>query len=125
MTADLSDVPSHLTMAVGERIAIPLPSFAGSGNSWSVRCRHANSVVDVRVELDRSPIEPLAEGDGATEPPQPVLVRELLVVSGLAVGEDVCQLDLSRAFGLSRKTASRALGVTVVASVRPLRPSTE
>jgi hypothetical protein len=125
MSVDLSNVPTHLTLAVGERIVIPLPSYAGSGNFWSIRCRGRNSVVDARVELDRSPREPVAEDGGTTEPPQPVLVAERLVVSGLAVGEDLCQLVLSRSFGHPAPSASRELRIAVAASVLPQRPPTE
>ncbi len=116
MTVDLSNLPRHITLAVGERIVIPLPSYANSGNIWSATCVRGHEIAQVLVELGEFPVTADSRGDGTAEPPPLMLAPEQAVVSGLAGGEAVWQLVLSRSFGLAQTAASHELRVTVVAA---------
>jgi hypothetical protein len=100
-------------MEVGEHLVFPLPSYAGSGNSWSAVCLGGHAVATVSVELDDVPQFQAISGDGATEPPSLMLVTERVVVCGLASGEAIWQLVLARSFDLSKPTATHILRVIV------------
>jgi hypothetical protein len=116
MTVDLSSLPQRVWVAAGRRNEIPLPSYAGSGNSWSVQCLSGGDVVRVWVEPDETPSIAASPGDGITEPPSLMLIPDRVVVSGLAPGEAMCRLVLARPFGPSMPTATHDFHVTVVAA---------
>ena len=118
MTIDLSSVPLHVTLAVGETIAIPLPSYAGSGNAWSATCVRDAAVAQVSIELGGAPPAGVA-GDGAAEPTQLMLAEEQAVVRGLASGKALWTLVLARSFGPPVPTATHDVEVTVVAAAGP------
>ena len=113
MSIDLSKLPQQLTLATGERIVIPLPSYADSGNNWSASCLYGHGIAEVSIVLCKTTLRSDAPGDGSAEPPPLMLVPEQVVVSGLAVGEALWQLVLSRSFGSTRVAASRNLQITV------------
>lgn len=113
MTVDLSNLPQHIRLAVGGRIVIPLPSYANSGNTWSAVCVRGHGIAQVSIELGEFPIMADSRGDGTAEPPPLMLTPEQAVVSGLAGGEAVWQLVLSRAFGPAQAAAAHYLRVTV------------
>jgi hypothetical protein len=114
MTVDLSSLPQRVSVAAGRRIEIPLPSYSGSGNSWSVQCLSGGDVVRVSVEPVETPPMAASPGDGITEPPALMLVPDRVVVSGLAPGEAVCRLVLARLFDPSTPTATHDFHVTIV-----------
>ncbi len=103
-------------MAVGETSEIPLPSYAGSGNLWSVVCVNGQGVAQVSVELDEQLTIPATLRDGTAEPPSLILVPERAIVHGLATGDATWQLVLTRPFGFSQPAARHDLQVTVVAT---------
>jgi hypothetical protein len=115
LTVDLSSLPRHLTLAVGERTVIPLPSYANSGNSWSATCLSGHEIARLSVELGEPPPSAASRGDGTAEPPPLMLTPEQAVVSGLAGGEAVWHLVLSRSFGPKQVAATHELRITVVA----------
>lgn len=117
MTIDLSSVPRHVTLAVGESVAIPLPSYAGSGNAWSATCVRGDAVAQVSIALAGAP--PEAAGNGAAEPPQLMLADEQAVVRGIASGDALWTLVLARSFGPPTPTATHDVAVTVVAAGGP------
>lgn len=113
MTIDLSGLPRHVSLTIGERIEFQLPSYANSGNTWSAECLSGEGVASVSVKLgDLRPMPP-ALADGVAEPPALMLVPEFAVVEGLASGETVWRLVLARSFDRSNPTAEHDLGVTV------------
>ena len=116
MTVDLSDLPRKITLGVGDRLEIPLPSYSGSGNAWSVTGLSGQEIAQVSVEPAEAPAVPPSPGDGTAEPPDLVLVPDRAVVSGLAAGEAIWRLVLARSFGPSTPTAVHNLHVTVVAA---------
>ncbi|TSA53159.1 MAG: hypothetical protein D4R40_01135 [Nitrosomonadaceae bacterium] len=116
MTIDLSNLPRHITLAARERIVIPLPSYANSGNTWSATCVRGHGIAQVSVELGEPPVTVDSRGDGTAEPPPLMLAPEQAVVSGLAGGEAVWQLVLSRPFGPAQTAALHELRVTVTAA---------
>lgn len=116
MTIDLSSVPRHLTLAVGESLAIPLPSYAGSGNAWSATCVRGEAVAQVSIALAGAPPAPGMAGNGAAEPPQLMLADEQAVVRGMASGDALWTLVLARTFGPPVPTATHDVEVTVVAA---------
>lgn len=113
MSVDLSELPREVIVRVGERQAISLPSYFGSGNSWSIRTISGEDVARVWIELPESPdvVEP--PDIGTTEPPDLMLVQESVIVLGLAPGKAMCELILARAFGAREPTATHELQVTV------------
>lgn len=117
MTIDLSSVPRHVTLAVGESLAIPLPSYSGSGNAWSATCVRGDAVAQVSVEVGGAPPAPDAGSGGA--PPQLMLADELAVVRGLASGDAVWTLVLARSFGPPTPTATHDIEVTVAPAGGP------
>ncbi len=116
MTLDLSALPRKVTLAVGDRTEIPLPSYSGSGNTWSVTGISGWEVAHVSVEPAAAPVVPPSPGDGTAEPPALMLVPDRAVVSGLALGEASWRLVLARPFGPSTPIAAHDLQVTVVAT---------
>lgn len=116
MTIDLSSLPLGITVAVGGRSEICLPSYAGSGNSWSVRRVGGGEVARVWVEMGESPTAVASPGDGIAEPPALMLVPERAVVLGLAPGEATWRLVLARPFGPSTPIAAHDFHVTVRAA---------
>jgi hypothetical protein len=115
MTVDLTSLPQHVTLAVGERKVISLPSYANSGNTWSATCVRGHGIAQLSVELGESPVAGDSGGSGIAAPPPLTLTPEYAVVLGLAGGEAVCQLVLSRTFGPGQVAASHELRITVVA----------
>jgi len=113
MSVDLSPLPRHVTVPVGGRVRIKLPSYSGSGNAWSVGGEPDDRVARVEIELE-PPV--LAPGPGAATgmPPPMALANEWAVVTGLAPGETTRQLVLGRSFGLLTPTAIHDLAITVV-----------
>ena len=111
MSVDLSALPRSITVKVGERAEIALPSYAGSGNRWSARCM-GGKAAEVRVEVEAIPPPP--PGDGTGPPPPLRLAPEKAVVLGLAPGEAAWRLELSRPFGVREPAATHELRVTVI-----------
>jgi hypothetical protein len=116
MTIDLSALPWTVALAVGERIEIPLPSYAGSGHKWSAVCIHGQEVAHLSVKLAEPPPAPTTPRDGTAEPPPLMLVPELAVVVGLARGEAAWRLVLARPFDPSKPVATHDLRITVLGS---------
>jgi hypothetical protein len=115
MSGDLSGLPRHITLRVGERAEVPLPSYAGSGNSWSAIRLSDSGVADVSVEFTEASPPPSASlTDGTAEPPPLFLVPERAVVSALAPGKARWQLVLARPFASSPPTAVHEFQVTVL-----------
>jgi hypothetical protein len=112
---DLSALPTTLTLKVGDRVEVPLPSYAGSGNAWSVSCIKGLDVAQVRLESGPLP-PPSPPGAGTSEPPPLMLAGERAVVSGLAPGEATWWLVLARSFGPPTPTAVHDLQITVIAA---------
>ena len=115
MTVDLSNLPQHVMLAVGERRVISLPSYANSGNIWSSTCVRGHGIAQVSVELGESPVTADSLGRGTAEPPPLTVTPEYAVVAGLVSGEAVYQLVLSRTFGPAQVASSHELLITVVA----------
>jgi hypothetical protein len=113
VTVNLSALPRNVALAVGDRTVIPLPSYAGSGNTWSAVCVRGQNVAHVAVELDEATTVPAALVDGTAPPPPLMLVQERAVVSGIASGEALWRLVLSRPFDPSHQTAAHDLLVAV------------
>jgi hypothetical protein len=113
MSVDLSDLPREVIVKVGERQAISLPSYFGSGNSWSVRVVRGEDVARVWIELPETPDVAEPPDQGTTEPPDLMLVQESVIVLGLAAGKATCELTLARAFEATKPTATHELQVTV------------
>ncbi|MGB9181240.1 MAG: hypothetical protein WCB68_18560 [Pyrinomonadaceae bacterium] len=122
MSVDLSSLPKRVAVAVGRRSEIPLPSYSGSGNRWSVQCLSGGDVVRVWVEPDEAPPIAASPGDGIAEPPALMLVPDRAVVSGVSPGEAMCRLVLARPFGPSTPTAMHDFHVTVVAALPETEP---
>jgi hypothetical protein len=113
MTIDLSGLPRRVSLTIGERIVIPLPSYADSGNTWSAMCLGGEEVARVTVKLGNLPPLPPALADGVAEPPPLMLAPEFAVVEGLACGETTWRLVLARSFDRSNPAAEHDLEVTV------------
>ena len=116
MTVDLTSLPQHVTLGVGERMVIALPSYASSGNTWTGTCFRGQGIAQLSVELGESRVTGDLGDSGTAEPPPLTLTPEYAVVAGLAGGEGVCQLVLSRTFGPRQVVASHELRITVVAA---------
>jgi len=113
MTVDLSGLPRDVTLEVGGRMEISLPSYAGSGNIWSATCLGGQGVAHVSVELGEAPAVLTPPSDGTAEPPPLTLVPESVVVYGLACGEATWRLVLARPFDPSKPAATHDLQVKV------------
>ena len=111
MSIDLSGLPKEITVAVGQRYEIVLPSYSGSGNNWSVTSLSGEEVARAWIE----PVDvPNVTRSPGNEPPELMLVPDRLLVLGLSPGEATWRLTLARTFGPSTPTATCALHVTVV-----------
>ncbi len=105
---DLSTLPRTVTVAVGSREELPLPSYAGSGNQWSARCIEG-AAARVWVEVGAAPTT-AASPDA--EPPTIALAPEKAVILGVAPGKAKWQLVLARSFDAA-VTAVREIDVRV------------
>lgn len=113
MTIDISNLPQHVILAVGERIVIPLPSYANSGNTWSATCLHGHGTAQLSIEVGELPVIADLRGDGISEPPPLMLAPEQAIVYGLVRGDAVWKLVLSRSFGPAETSISHDLQITV------------
>jgi hypothetical protein len=118
MTIDLSGLPRRVSLSIGERLEIPLPSYVGSGNTWSAICLRGDDVARVSVLLGDLPPLPPIRADGVVEPPALMLVPEFAVVEGLAYGEANWRLALARSFDPSNPAAVHDLDITVCNGLR-------
>lgn len=113
MTIDISNLPQHVILAVGERIVIPLPSYANSGNTWSATCLYGHGIAQLSIEVGELSVITDLRGDGISEPPSLMLAPEQVIVYGLASGDAVWKLVLSRSFGSAETSISHDLQITV------------
>lgn len=120
MSIDLSGLPDRVTLAVGQRRDIALPSHAGSGNAWSAETVDGEDFARVAVEVGESPYDPESPGGGTAPPPTTAYAPERAIIDGLAPGEATWRLILARSFGSGEPTATHMLHVTVVDA--PERP---
>jgi hypothetical protein len=113
MNIDLSALPTRITLRVGDRVVVALPSYADSGNAWSATCLrgHEAAQVVVRTDVPRSAAD--GRGDGRSEPPPLYVVSEHAVVSGLSPGEATWRIVLARSFGPPQEAAAHEIRVTV------------
>ena len=114
MIVDTSNLPAHLTVPVGKCTWFTVPSFAGGGYNWSAKCMSAHGVAEVSVEMGKIPKELTQSGDGNSEPPSLMLVPELIVIQGTAVGDTVWNLILARPFDPTTPLAVHSIEVRVV-----------
>jgi hypothetical protein len=114
MSVDLSSLPRKITLAVGARAEVRLPSYSGSGNSWSVTRVSGPEAARAWVEPADDVSVPASPADGTAEPPALVLVPDRAVVVGVAPGEATWRLVLARPFGPSTPAAVHDFQVTVV-----------
>ena len=110
MSIDLSGLPRRLTVAVGDRLEIALPSYLGSGNAWSASCLYGADVALVTVAMTPPDTTAAAPGGG---PPEPRLATERAVVRGLTAGESRWRLTLARSFGPPEPTAIHDFDIDV------------
>src|SRR5206468_9835751 len=96
---ELSRLPRDITVTVGGRSEIPLPSYAGSGNAWSVTRVAGGDVARVWLESGEPTGVLAGRGDGIVEPPALALAAERAVVSGLVPGAASWRPMLARPFG--------------------------
>lgn len=115
MNIDLSNLPSYLRISTGERTECDLPSYADSGNAWSVAPLQDAGTAQVFVETIAPPDGPPNLGEtGTQEPPPLVTAQERLVIKGLRPGHVTCRLILSRSFGDCAVAATHHLSIEVV-----------
>ncbi len=110
MTADLSAVPEWVGVGVGERVTVPLPSFAGSGNTWSCT-GYDEGVVHASIEIAAP--QASQPGDGTTEPPAMELASVHLTLVGASAGTTTVRLVLARSFAPLPPTAEHTITVAV------------
>ena len=114
MSVDLSNLPREVIVKVGERQAVVLPSYSGSGNNWSITLVRGEEVARVWIEPLEIPDVAEPPDKGTTEPPDLMLVQDCVMVLGLAPGKATCQLTLARSFEPTKPTATHEFHVTVV-----------
>ena len=112
MTIDVGDLSRPVTVAVGDCVELPLPSYSGSGNSWSAECLSGKNVARVLIMMDPPP----APARPRSGPPEPALAAERAVVHGLSVGTAHWRLALARDFGPRTPTATADVEVIVIAA---------
>ena len=112
MTIDVGDLSRPVTVAVGDCVELPLPSYSGSGNAWSAECLFGRDVARVVIML-KPPPTPARPGSG---PPEPTLAAERVVVRGLSVGTAHWRLLLGRSFGPRTPTATADVEIIVIAA---------
>jgi len=96
VSVEVPGLPRRITVAAGGQHEIPLPSYAGSGNTWSATALSGEDVATVTVETG-PPLPPAPVPGGG--PPEPRLAAERAIVSGLRVGRAQWRLELARSFG--------------------------
>jgi len=102
VNVELPGLPRQVTVAAGGRHEIPLPSFSGSGNSWSARAVSGADAATVTVRISPPPPPAAVPGTG---PPEPRHAAERAVISGIRAGHARWRLELARSFGPRHPTA--------------------
>lgn len=110
MTFPLPELPTSLTVTVGEVGTIALPSYSGGGYAWSVTMPDGARTVEAQVET--GPVPRPAAVPGA-EPPPMTVAPEQLAVRGVSPGTVRCRLVLQRPFE-PRPAAKHDITVEVV-----------
>lgn len=108
---ELPDIPTRVVVAAGERVSIDLPSYAGSGNLWTVTCRRGPDRATVAVV--RSASTAAHPGTGVEMPPTPVLAAETAEVTGVRPGDATWELVLARPWAPTPPAAVHRLDVVV------------
>lgn len=96
MSVEIPGLPRRITVTAGDQHEIPLPSYAGSGNTWSAIAVSGEDAATVTMET--GPARPPAPVPGGG-PPEPRLAAERAIVSGLRAGRAHWRLELARSFG--------------------------
>jgi hypothetical protein len=113
VSVDLSRLPERVTVRVGERVLVELPSYAGSGNHWSVVPPADGEGARVSVGPEpAAPPPPPAAPEGP--PPSATPVPERAVIEGHSPGVSSWRLVLARQFGDRTPVAEHELEVVVV-----------
>jgi hypothetical protein len=115
MNIDLSNLPSHVHINAGASAEYALPSYADSGNAWSVIVLTNGGAAEVFIETRLPPAAPPTLGErGTQEPPPLAMAQERLVIRGLRAGHMTCRLILSRSFGERVVAATHELSIEVM-----------
>lgn len=107
---DLEALSEPVVLVVGEQREFPLPSYAGSGNFWSVECLQGLPAAAVTIQVVPPPLSA-----PASVVPELRLARESVVVQGLRMGAARWMLVLQRSFGPATPVASAVLEIAVTA----------
>lgn len=112
MTIDTGGLPTHVSLAVGEERALPLPSYAGAGLDWTATPLSETDMAEIRIDIGSLPAT-TQRTDGTTEPPPMAIAPERLVIIGRAVGVTTYRLRLARTFDPDHPAAEHDLTVEV------------
>lgn len=114
MSIDTSNLPSHVQVRVGATVTVELPSYASSGNVWSIARSGDAGIATVGISVVPPRVEPPPEMErGRREPPTPTLGRELLLIAGMRKGFTQCEIVLARPFGERTVMSRHSLDISV------------
>ena len=109
------NLPDAITVQAGRSVDLELPSYAGSGYSWSVEAPTGTAIADAVLRpLGNAPTGPPPQEPGVTEPPDLVLIPDQLTITGRSPGITHCRLTLRRRFDPDPPAVQHDVRVTVV-----------
>ena len=109
------DLPDEITVQAGRSVDLELPSYAGSGYSWTVESPGGTDIATaVLGALGNDPASPPPQEPGVTEPPTVTLVPGRLTITGISPGTTHCYLTLRRSFASGPPAARYDLQITVL-----------
>lgn len=109
------ELPAEISVRAGRSVDLELPSYAGSGYSWSLEFPDGTDIATAVLEpLVNAPAGPPPQELGVSEPPALTLVPDRLTITGLSPGTTYCHLTLRRPFVPGPPAAQYDVHVTVL-----------
>ena len=111
---DLEGIPTQVNLAVGTRTVVSLPSFANSGNLWSVAHLSGDDVADASIRF--GPLEPPTQPGADPGDAGELTTAEApvdLVLEARSYGTEVLRLTLAQPWQPEPPTATHDLEVVV------------
>lgn len=106
------DLPDEVTLEVGAFTQLPLPTYSGSGNVWSVQ--EVEGPGSTSVAIGHRPPDAVEEAAPGAPPPTPSLATQYALVTGLSEGVARWRLVLARPWQPESPTAVHELTIQVV-----------
>ena len=112
------ELPNEITVQAGHSVDLELPSYAGSGYSWSLESSGDSDIANaVLGPLVNAPAGPPPQELGVSEPPALTVVPDQLTITGLSPGTTHRHLTLRRPFATGPPAAQYDVQISVTTAI--------